>query len=303
MLTRRQALLTLAGGTFAVIAGGSYAAVELVSHGVLPGKHVLDELDGACNVSAPPLGFGKAGRSVSGTFFSRYRRKRVGYTIAYPPQYNGGGSLPLVVCLHGYGGNHDTVFGDTPLSEVAALRENGKALRPMALVSVDGGTGYWTPHPGDDAMGMLVHELIPKCRQLRLGESPGAIGAMGISMGGYGAIILAEKYPHLISAVAAISPAVWTTYGEARSANPTAYASARAFVQYDAFTHTKTLKRTPIRVACGTNDPFYPAVQLLARTLPRHTQVSFSGGCHDESFFNSQAPASLAFLGKHLANA
>ena len=39
-------------------------------------------------------------------------------------------------------------------------------------------------------------------------------------MGGYGALLLAEKYPGLISAVAAIGPAVWTSYGQARAVNP-----------------------------------------------------------------------------------
>ena len=39
---------------------------------------------------------------------------------------------------------------------------------------------------------------------------------MGISMGGYGAIVVAERYPALVRAVAAISPAIWTTYAEAR---------------------------------------------------------------------------------------
>jgi S-formylglutathione hydrolase FrmB len=35
---------------------------------------------------------------------------------------------------------------------------------------------------------------------------------MGISMGGYGALAIAERYPRQVSAVAAISPAIWTSY-------------------------------------------------------------------------------------------
>jgi S-formylglutathione hydrolase FrmB len=35
-------------------------------------------------------------------------------------------------------------------------------------------------------------------------------------MGGYGALLLAEKYPHLITAVAAISPAIWRSGGPSR---------------------------------------------------------------------------------------
>ena len=61
-------------------------------------------------------------------------------------------------------------------------------------------------------MAMVVQELIPMCQKLGLGTTSQSIGTMGISMGGYGAILLAEKCPTQISAVAAISPAIWTTY-------------------------------------------------------------------------------------------
>jgi len=39
---------------------------------------------------------------------------------------------------------------------------------------------------------------------------------MGISMGGFGALAIAESVPHLIHGVAAISPAIWTTYDQAK---------------------------------------------------------------------------------------
>jgi len=53
---------------------------------------------------------------------------------------------------------------------------------------------------------------------------------MGTSMGGYGALLLAERYPRLFAAVAAVSPAVWTSYPQARQARQGAFASAAAFV-------------------------------------------------------------------------
>jgi S-formylglutathione hydrolase FrmB len=93
----------------------------------------------------------------------------------------------------------------------------------MALVTVDGGGGYWNPHPGDNPQAMLTGELIPMCQRKGLGigqRGARRIGVTGISMGGYGAILLAEKYPGLIGAVAAISPAIWTSYAEARHTGP-----------------------------------------------------------------------------------
>jgi pimeloyl-ACP methyl ester carboxylesterase len=171
----------------------------------------------------------------------------------------------------------------------------------MALVSVDGGGLYWNPHPGDDPMAMIVDELIPMCRRLGLGRAPHGVGVIGISMGGYGALLLAEKRPHLISAVAAISPAVWTTYGEARSANAGAFASPGDFASDDVIRHVSSLDGIPVRVASGRDDPFHPGVVALTRVLPRSAVVEITAGCHDNAFFSSQQHASLAFLGSHLA--
>ncbi len=120
----------------------------------------------------------------------------------------------------------------------------GPALRPlppMAIIAADGGNGYWNPHPGDDPLGMIIDELIPRCQKKGLGRGSRKIGTLGISMGGYGALLVAEKYPELIGAAAAIGPAVWTSYAQAQGVNAGAYASAAAFAAADAVTHAGAL--------------------------------------------------------------
>ena len=285
----------------AVVAAAGAAGLDLVSHGVLPGQTDLAELDGACSVASPPLAFGRLGRALSGRFYSQARRREVGYTIAYPPGHGPGSRLPLVIMLHGSGRDHNDVLSGMTLPQAPALRINGRPLAPMAMVAADGGPGYWNPHPGDNPMGMVIDELIPFCQRLGLGRPPHRIGTMGISMGGYGAILLAEKFPRLISAVAAIGPAVWTSYQQARAVNPRAYASAAAFTANDAVTHAAALDGLAVRVACGTDDPFQPGVAALARVLPRTATVIISAGCHTGPFFTQQESPSLAFLARHLS--
>jgi enterochelin esterase-like enzyme len=285
----------------AVVAAG-VAGVELVSRGVLPGRATLDRFDGACSVPAASLTYATPGPSFSGTFYSAARRRTVGYTIAYPPGHRAGDTLPLVIMLHGYGANHGNALAGLSPARALALRVGGRPLAPMAMVTVDGGNGYWTPHPGDNPMAMVIDELIPLCQRRGLGRPPHPIGAMGISMGGYGALLFAEKYPGLIAAVAAISPAIWTSYAQAQAANAGAYASAAAFAANDAVTHAAALAHRPVRVATGYDDPFYPGVQVLARALPAGAVVHFAKGCHTDPFFAGQEPPSLAFLASHLAS-
>jgi pimeloyl-ACP methyl ester carboxylesterase len=292
--------LGLAGAGTLVVGGATL--YELVENGVLPGKQTLDIITGACDVPHPPLRFSTPGPSFSKQFYSRARNKEVGYTIAYPPGHQPGDRLPLVVMLHGEGGDHTSGVGGLTPAKALALQVDGAPLRPMAIVTVDGGRGYWNPHPGDDPMGMVVNELIPLCRRLGLGRSPQKIGVLGTSMGGYGAILLAEKFPHLFSAVAAISPAVWTSYAQASGVNAAAYASPAAFAAADVVTHTRSLAGIPVRVASGNDDPFHPGVLALAKALPPDAVVELSAGCHSGSFFLQQTPPSLAFLSRHITS-
>jgi pimeloyl-ACP methyl ester carboxylesterase len=240
-LTRRQLIGTGIGG-FAALAVAGAGGVELMAHGVLPGKGLIDQIDGECAVPSPPMVFSAPGPSISGTFYSMARRRDVGYTIAYPPGHRPGDRLPLIIALHAYGGDHASALGRLGLARGVALHVGGGLLPPMAVAAADGGGGYWNPHPDDDPMGMVVDELIPRCRRAGLGAGQRGIGLIGISMGGYGAVLLAERYPELFAATATISPAIWTSYAQARAVNPGAYASARAFAAADAVTHAGSLR-------------------------------------------------------------
>jgi pimeloyl-ACP methyl ester carboxylesterase len=295
----RRTFLTYGLGGAAVVLVAGVTGVELVSHGVLPGKQSLDQLDGACSVTTS-LEFSEPGPSRSGTFYSTARKRPVGYTIAYPPGHGPGSVLPLVVMLHGFGANHTNALSGMTPAQAVALKADGISLAAMAMVTVDGGGGYWNPHHDDDPVAMVIEELIPMCQALGLGRAPQTIGMMGISMGGYGALLLAEKHPHLITAVAAISPAIWTSYPEAHGANAGAFSSAASFSANNVIDHAGALVDMPTRVASGDDDPFHPGVEAFARAAPPRVLVEFSRGCHTDPFFRSQEPPSMSFLADHL---
>jgi hypothetical protein len=297
--SRRKIVTVGLAGAAVVVVGGA-VAYELVDHDVLPGKQALDRLVGACSVTVPPPSYSPLGPSMSGAFHSTARNRSVGYTIAYPPGHGPGSALPLIVMLHGFGGNHTNALSGMSPAQAVALRVDGRPVAPMAMVTVDGGGGYWNPHPGDDPLAMVVDELVPMCQRLGLGAGPQQVGAMGISMGGYGALLLAERFPDRFTAVAAISPAVWTSYGQSEAANPGAFASAASFRANDVIRLAPHLDGHQTRIASGLDDPFHPGVVALARAVPPSTTVVMSAGCHTGPFFTSQEPPSVEFLGQRL---
>jgi len=294
--TRRR---FLAAGVLGGTAAAGATVFELVDHGVLPGKSVLDQLDGACDVPHKET-FRTAGPTVGGGFYSQARNTQVAYRIAYPPGHGPGDRLPLIIALYGNGGNVNSNYGGPDLAQaLSGVAPNGAAIPPMAFVEADGGSHlYWNRHPGDDPLTMLADELVPLCRKKGLGIEK--IGVTGISAGGYGSLLLTEEHPHLINACAAISPAIWTSYNQARAVNPTAYANAAAFADADVVTHAARLQGIPVRIAIGNDDPFRPGTIALLPHLPSSAHVYFGPGCHTGPFFGQQQLLSLQFLGKHL---
>ena len=306
IFSRRHLLKWVLGAAGVVIIGGA-SGVELVNKGVLPGKQLLDQLDGACSLATPPLDFAALGPASEGTFYSQARHRQVGFTLAYPYAHVPGDEIALVVMLHGFGGDHRSAFVDMTPAQAAALvvhlahTSPTGHYAPVAIATVDGGGGYWNPHPGDDPMAMLVDEFIPMLQTRGVGRATKGVGLMGISMGGFGALAIAESHPQLIRCVAAISPAVWTSYDQARAANAGAFSSASTFDAYDIITHAPALSVPAVRVASGVDDPFHPGVARLLNALPPKVVTYVGKGCHTTPFFVSQEPPSLAFLASNLS--
>lgn len=295
---RRGLLVGGAGVVLLAALGGGY---ELVEHRAVPGRARLDELLGRTHVHQPDVAYRSPGPTVSGTFDSAARGRSVRWTISYPPGHRPGDRLPLVLALHGYHGTHAHPIGPVPPVQLLASTLNGQPLPAMAIAAVDGGNGYWHAHPGDDPMRMLLTEFLPMCRRRGLAVGTDErIGVTGESMGGYGALLLAEQHPDLVAAVAAISPAVWTSYADSQNANPDAFTSPTDFAAHDVIGHASALRGIPVRIASGNDDPFHPYLEVLEQALPSEAQVLFSPGMHNDAFFASQAVPSLAFLGEYL---
>lgn len=284
-LTRRR-FLTGAG---AVVAAGATGAgvLDFSDHSLLErGLHRIGL------ASSPDRQFPPSGATErSGSLASRYMGGgRVGWTVSHPA-----GAAPptgVIFCLHGYHDNHRFPFDQIHLPDAAAL----VGLR-VAVAAVDGGAdGYWHKRAdGTDALSMLLSEFVPLVRAT-LGVLPQAL--MGWSMGGYGALLAAERAPSRFVGVAPSSPALWLTPG---ATAPGAFDSPDDFYANDVFTAINSLRGMTIAVACGTADPFYPATRHLVDDMDFPHKTFFGPGFHDVAYWRSVAPDQLRALGPVLA--
>jgi S-formylglutathione hydrolase FrmB len=252
------------------------------------GLWALGALPDASRAAPAPLSSPLPTRE-EGSFISAARGGRnTRWIIARPPGQTG--PLRTVIALHGLDSDAAGVMSLGVEDALAKLPVSGKPS--LAVVSVDGGNGYWRPRAsGEDSGAMVLGELIPMLAAKGLDTSQ--VGFIGWSMGGYGAMRLGSRLgPGRTFAICAISPALYLTYWGAPH---------DAFDSLDDFRKNSTvnaaeLATIPLRVDCGTGDGFYMATREFVNQLPRQPAGGFYPGGHDAEFWRTQLPAELAWL-------
>lgn len=120
---------------------------------------------------------------------------------------------PVVLLLHGLGGSEVdwTALGEADATYAKLLAS--KAVRPAVIVMPGMGSTWYVDslEPGGiKAESAVISDLIPYLREtLHLSKDAQDTSIIGNSMGGYGALRLALKYPEIFGRVALLSPAIW----------------------------------------------------------------------------------------------
>ncbi len=198
-LTRRR-LLELA------VIGLGASALAACTEGLPP----VETSPPAATVPPAPLTV----RTSAGSFDSAYRPGVATHWSLAAPECRPATQqpeLPVAIFLHGLGGDHSVLLEDLAADE-ALQRHLDAGGAPFAIAAVDGGDTWWHPRAnGTDTQSMLVKEFAPFLG--RRGYDLGRIGLFGLSMGGFGSLLLASqgRLPG-VRAVAAMSPAVWDSY-------------------------------------------------------------------------------------------
>ena len=140
-------------------------------------------------------------------FHSAALNREMSYRVLMPNSLSPGTKLPVVYLLHGGNGG----FRDwTNYSDVARFAE-----QDLILVMPEADESYYTnsaKHPEDRYEDYIVDDLISDVEaRFPVARGQGNRAAVGISMGGFGAVMLALRHPNLFVFVGGLSSALDVT--------------------------------------------------------------------------------------------
>jgi len=144
---------------------------------------------------------------------SRIMNKDVAYTVYLPYDYETSNrTYPVVYLLHGYTDDNTgwLQFGEINRYADKAIAEG--IIPPMIIVMPNGDSSWYiNSYDGkENYEDFFVKEFMPTVeKEYRIKAEKKYRGIAGLSMGGYGTLILSLKHPELFSAAAPLSAAVF----------------------------------------------------------------------------------------------
>lgn len=224
-------------------------------------------------------------------------------SVVVPDGAGDNSNRPLLLFLHGRGGNSDTFTGDEAFFK-ALDSEGDKA--PIVAFPDGGESSYWHNRATGSWDDYLVKEVIPKVAS-EFGANAAKVAVGGISMGGFGAISLAEHHPGMFCAAGGHSPAIFTSGGASAAG---AFDSAEDFAANDVIANEQNdpslLDGIPIWLDAGKADPFVPGVAAMAGVLKTAganltLKDGWKGG-HEDSYWDAHWKNYLDFYTRNLTN-
>lgn len=226
-------------------------------------------------------------------------------TVVVPPGRAPRAPRPLLVFLHGRGGDDESELGTQEL--FTALRRLGSRA-PIVAFPDGGDHSYWHDRADGDWGRYVVKEVIPRVvRRFRADSRRVAIG--GISMGGFGSLDLALRRARPWCAVGAHSPALWRTAGETADG---AFDDGADFAAHDVIARARTadgaaaLSAQPLWLDAGEEDPFLPGDRALVDALhaagDADARLDTEPGGHDSDYWSGRWSDYLSFYASALAD-
>jgi len=181
--------------------------LELVSHGVLPGRQFLDQVDGACSVPQPSW---RTRRSVLMVFGGLPVQRPAGerWGTRSPPPGHGSGQFapPDVIAARVRREPQPTRVAGMSPAQAVALHVEDRPLPPMAMGSPSTAVADTGIRTQRRSLGMVVNELTRCAGGWASDVPPNGSGSMASRWVATARSCWPERYPNLIAAVAATQP-------------------------------------------------------------------------------------------------
>jgi S-formylglutathione hydrolase FrmB len=153
-----------------------------------------------------------AGRVEYAEFPSASLGRNVRYAVSLPPSYDKKSSqrFPLVIFLHGLNNDERDWESHCIETKLEALRAASKVGDFIVAIPYGANSFYLNAQDGTRYEDAIVEDFLPFVdKTYRTIASPRSRLIEGISMGGYGALLIAFKHPELFAGVAAHSAALF----------------------------------------------------------------------------------------------
>lgn len=267
------------------------------------------------------------------TYVSTVLKADVGYNIYLPDGYEGTDDrYPVLYYLHGAGpGGNESSSATAPLAALVEAAIDDRLIPPLIVIFLNGGAvTFYADSPDGQYMveTSIITELIPYVdATYRTKASRSNRAITGMSMGGFGALVLAIKHTDLFGSVVAYAPALvelspgpdgalMTTQRGATREVPTPVrvkvasimfgGDLEIFDQHSPWSlmplHAEELReRLPIRIVVGDEDRFsyhsnLEYSELLDRLNYDHDLAVVPGVAHEVArLFDAAGRESLTF--------
>lgn len=256
-----------------------------------------------------------ASRVQCGAMKSKYVPGRIGYCAMLPPGYDSspGKRFPVLYFLHGLGGDQSFLASSGASSAIEEAWDE-KRLGEFVIITPQGENSFYINSRDGHILyeDFFVREFVPRMEQLfRLQRDRSGRAITGVSMGGYGALRFAFKYPRMFIAVSAHMPALMEElpHGSSEAGLETFLGNAfgsplnERFWKENTpfvFARTATLQGLRIYFDCGEQDMYNFSAgtrqmdKLLTARHVAHEAHLYPGG-HNWHFVEQHLEDSLLF--------
>lgn len=237
-------------------------------------------------------------RVTTGTTASRAMKGDMPWVVAVPADHQREQPLPVVLCLPGASGSTATLTESIGLPGWASAA----GLRLGFACPAGEASSYYHPRTsGIDGFAWATEEFLPMAeKRFGIGGTKAARAVFGWSMGGYGALLVAQRRPDLVNVAMAASPAVFPSYSAAVTGHGGTFDSAADWSKWGFWEQAGSVHDVAVRIDCGNADPFAPTARQLMHRIP-DAVGTIADGCHDSGFWRRHATSELRFVTSHVS--